>query len=560
MGLAALVQRKPEVVVASSTRSAMSFNDYLQYVKNLSTTMFAFGGHSYQAGITNMQDHLAEVVSANSAIGACINDRSYVFSEVTFKFQELRNSKPGRLYGTPALEPLESPWSGAATSHLLAAMEADVSVYGNSYWVLDAGQLIRLDPTCVTLLKADVGRFGKRLVGYAYQEKPGVEPVLFLPDEVAHYRVLADPADPFRGRSWISLVLEEADADNMMTGYKTSFLRNSATPHLAVTLEPGVSQEQFDAVMEVVESKSGWSAGGQNLYLGAGVDVKVVGTNWQQLDLKQVQGAGESRIAAAAGVPASIVGFSEGLQGSALNAGNYGAARRRFADGTIRPLWRAACSALSTLVDVPAGSRLWFDASDVSFLQEDEADEATIRQARAATVRALLDAGFAPDAAVAYAATGDTAELVGQHSGLFSVQLQPPGTESPATSDDAEDGRMSHHELTEVRQMFAELATRQAPTLEVRAENVTIERRDDITVLPTPVTVVQAPAPVVNNVVNVPDMPAPVVNAPVTVNMPELPPPSITVPVSVEVPLTKHKVKRNAKGEIIEVTEEPVRS
>jgi intein/homing endonuclease len=40
-----------------------------------------------------------------------------------------------------------------------------------------------------------------------------------------------------------------------------------------------------------------------------------------------------SRLAAAAGVAPSWVGFSEGLQGSSLNAGNFQAARRRFSDG-----------------------------------------------------------------------------------------------------------------------------------------------------------------------------------------------------------------------------------
>jgi hypothetical protein len=165
--------------------------------------------------------------------------------------------------------------------------------------------------------------------------------------------------------------------------------------------------------------------------LGAGFDVKTVGLDFRQLDLKALQGAGESRIAAAAGVPTTIVGFSEGQQGSSLNAGNYGAARRRFADGTMRPMWRAACTALSNLVTVPSGARLWYDASDVSFLQEDEQDEATIRSTKAQTIRTLVDAGYDPDAAADFAQTGDEAMLMGKHSGLYSVQLQEPGAPTP---------------------------------------------------------------------------------------------------------------------------------
>jgi phage portal protein BeeE len=55
------------------------------------------------------------------------------------------------------------------------------------------------------------------------------------------------------------------------------------------------------------------------------------------------QGAGETRIAAAAGVPPVIVGLSEGLQAATYS--NYSQARRRFADGTMRPLWRNAAVA-----------------------------------------------------------------------------------------------------------------------------------------------------------------------------------------------------------------------
>lgn len=143
--------------------------------------------------------------------------------------------------------------------------------------------------------------------------------------------------------------------------------------------------------------------------------------------MKSVQGAGETRIAAAAGVPASILGISEGLAGSALNAGNYSAARRRFADGTIRPLWRSACGALQTLVPPPdTRSRLWFDARDVSFLQEDVLDLADIQSRNALTIESLIRAGFVPATAVNAVVTDDFTSL--QHTGLYSVQLQPPTT------------------------------------------------------------------------------------------------------------------------------------
>jgi hypothetical protein len=126
-------------------------------------------------------------------------------------------------------------------------------------------------------------------------------------------------------------------------------------------------------------------------------------------------------------VPASYLGISESLAGSSLNSGNYNAARRRFADGTIRPLWRSAAGALQTLMPLPdPTARLWYDDRDVAFLQEDVLDSAEIRAKDAQTMRTLVDGGFEPQSVVEAVTTGDMSLL--EHTGTLSVQLQPPGS------------------------------------------------------------------------------------------------------------------------------------
>lgn len=396
---------------------------------------FAFSGNQYMAGALDART--AEFVTTNPALAAVIGFRVSVFAEATFKFQQWIGGRPGQLYGNSDLSILENPWPGAGTSHLLASMETDISVYGNSYWIRVGQQLVRLDPTAVTIATSDVVDestglvVGQSLIGYGYRPANRKEMAIYPASEVAHFRLVPDPTNPYRGVSWLRAVLSDADADSKMTGYKQALLDNSAVPGLVLRAEPGISQEQFTEAREALRARNtGWDKVGRTLMLGAGFDVRVVGSTMQQLDMKALQGAGESRIAAAAGVSPVLVGFSEGLQGSSLNSGNYGSARRRFADGTVRPLWRAACTALETLVPPPTGSRLWIDADDVPFLQEDQQDEATIRLTRSQTIRTLVDAGYDPDASAQYADTGDVNVLRGQHSGLFSVQLQPPGSEA----------------------------------------------------------------------------------------------------------------------------------
>lgn len=384
--------------------------------------------------------------SGNGVAFTCAALRMQVFSEVAFKWQDLATKK---LYGNPSLLPLEQPWTGGGSDDLLARMEQDATVAGNSYWV-DAGSFVRTDQASLLRLHAEYVTIVLEVVrssngaplsrikaGYIYAE-PDQDPVFLDVSEVAHYAPMPDPLAEYRGMSWLTPVLSDVQFDNSLNDMKQSFIDNAATPNLVVSFDPSVTPEKFAMLTEVIKSKAaGTTNAGKTLALGGGADVKVIGSTFEQLALKATQGAGETRIAAAAGVPPVLAGLSEGLQGSSLNEGNYGQARRRFADGTLRPNWRSAASALSVLIPPPGGSRLWYDDADVAFLREDVADDATTRESHARTIRQLVDAGFTPEAAVNAAVNGNFEGLGSAHSGLFSVQLQAPGTAAAANDSAA---------------------------------------------------------------------------------------------------------------------------
>lgn len=392
---------------------------------------------------------VAAGLKGNSIVATCELLRFSVFAEARFIWQAFRNGRPADIFSTPDLDVLETPWEGGTTGDLLARMILDADLAGNAYVVRDpGGGLVRLRPDWCQLILAErqmqisegvePATVGYRKMGAAYWQggkHSGVEPALFLAKQVAHFAPYPDPIANFRGMSWLTPVLREIEIDSQSTRHKGMFFENAATPNLAVSLKVD-DPEVFERFVELMErDHAGSSNAYKTLYTGAGADTKVVGTNMQQLDFKALQGAGETRIINAAGLNAVVVSASEGMQGSSLNAGNYGAARRAVADRTFRPLWRNAAGSLQTLVPPPRqGARLWFDDRDIPFLRDDASDVASIQASEAVTIRQLVDAGYTPDSVVAAVNANDWSAL--QHSGLYSVQLQAPGQNqtTPATA------------------------------------------------------------------------------------------------------------------------------
>lgn len=212
------------------------------------------------------------------------------------------------------------------------------------------------------------------------------------------------------------------------------------TPNMVVKGITAATREQFEYIVDSLEARhAGIRNAYRTLYLAAGADATVVGADLKQIDFKVTQGAGETRIASVGGIHPVLLGLSEGLQGSSLNAGNFGAARRITADRWIYPTLQDLAASLASLVKPPRSGRsgeqddaeLWYDTRNMPILREDARDAADIQQVKQVTIRGYVDAGFTPESAVAAVDADDRSLLV--HTGLFSVQLQPPGTKAPAS-------------------------------------------------------------------------------------------------------------------------------
>ena len=387
----------------------------------------------------SFESHVSHAYKKNGIVFACITARQMPFSEARFLYQEVRDGNPGKLVSGPGLGLLDRPWSNGRTGDLLSRMEQDASLSGNFYCTPIGGarpRLRRLRPDWVISISGVRGDedaspydLDAELLTYIYHP-PGGRPVLLTPDKVVHYAPIPDPDAQWRGMSWLTPVLNEITADTQMTQHKIRFLRRGTTLNFAIAYDKSIPAETVKTYAAMFrEQHEGAENAYKTLHIGGGADPKPLSVNLKDLDYKAIQGAGETRIAAAAGVGAIMANLSEGLAGAAMNSGNYEVAKRKFADTTLRPNWRTASGALEHITTPPEGDRLWYDTRDVEFLKADRKEAAEIQSQKATTVNTLMTAGFTPDSARAAVEADDFSLL--EHTGLYSVQLQSPGGSDP---------------------------------------------------------------------------------------------------------------------------------
>jgi hypothetical protein len=437
-------------------RDIVTLEDYATILNS-----FQYQGNTYAPSVTqsygnpqlveqvrpDFASYCTALYANNGIVFALMAVRQLAFSQIRMQWQTLNKGRPGDLYSTPDLAQFEKPWDGGTTQDLLAKMITDADLAGNSYWTITGGEMVRLRPDWVDIVLAPrdvavprndgnmgMGTLGLKKVGYLYWEGGrGVskDPVPLLPDEVAHFAPLTDPLATYRGMSWLTPLLRELATDRAMVEHQNQFFQRAATPNMVVKHDPQVSVEDAKRFKLAFDTEYGgvhnaW----KTMHLGGGADVTVVGADFKQMDFKLIQGHGETRIAAAAGVPPIIPGFSEGLASATYS--NYGQALRRFSGLTLHPLWKSAAGSLQTLLKGHPGSRLWYDTRDVEFLREDAQDLAEVQQTQAATVSSYISAGFTPESAVQAVRDDDLAVL--EHTGLVSVQLWVPGAQTDPAS------------------------------------------------------------------------------------------------------------------------------
>lgn len=417
-------------------------------------------GSPVEVSTANYEQMVRTMGGRSALVSGAIEARSLALSQIHFKFRSLRDQS--RYFGTEALAPLEKPGPSTTRWNLLSKVEPDIAHHGNFYLRrLSDGRLKRLRPDWVALLIGSNERPNRdeaplaadaELIGYLY--KPGgmhseYTAQMLAPSEVAHWAPSPHPLHHFIGEAWLSKVWREVASDMQATDHASKFFENAATANMIVSTPPDVTNTtQFNEWVDAYEeahagSRNAW----KTVYVQAGTDVTVVGAKMAELAMEELQGGFETRVSMASRVPATVALMREGNKGSALNGTNYSQIRRMWADAWFQSYAQGFCASLENIINVPGGSELTYDPERILLLQEDQLDAAQIQSTQAQVIRTLVDGGYSPDAAVSFVRNnGNLAELLGNHTGKLSVQLQN------ADGTDDEESAKRAREIAEIVQ------------------------------------------------------------------------------------------------------------
>ena len=425
------------------------------------STLYSVGRRPVESVPNSYLGYAEAAYASCTVVGACMRVRRDIFSQARFTWRERTDDGTGPLSYDDGLDLLAHPWPNGTTGQLLTKMITDVDLCGNAYIVNEGDRLRWRRPDWMFVVLSGDPNVDDAVDVLGYVYTPGGcglgEGRPYTVAEVAHWAPIPRPGSEYIGMSWMTSALREIQADKHATDHKLNFFVNGATLGPVFRLPATMTAEQFRKFrLANEEAHVGVENAYRPLYIGGGAEVTLSAATFQQLELKATQGAGESRIAATAGIHPAIAGFSEGLAGSSLNAGNFGAARRLVGDITLHKLWQDACDTLASFVEVPDGKELWIRERAIPFLREDAKDAAEIFAVDAQSATVLVREGYEPESVTPAVAQRNI--LLLKHSGALSVQLQEPGAQLPEQRSHVIDGEVV------VRAIEAELTRRFDPS------------------------------------------------------------------------------------------------
>jgi HK97 family phage portal protein len=237
------------------------------------------------------------------------------------------------------------------------------------------------------------------LVGWSYLV-PGTSSYIPIPRRDVLVFNFPDPMGEsggiVEGLGPLQVLASEIGADNEATRYVGSLLANDARPGTVLEVQGTVtSQDDANLIKAAYTSEYGGKGRGKVGVVDKGTKVTSIGFNLTQLEFPALRRISESRIAAAFGTPAILVGLLVGLE-AGIRA-TIAEQRELFVEQTLAVYWRRFGDQYTMDVASEFGANLLcaFDVSKVKALATQNAAKVTqltvAAQLGAVTINELRD-------------------------------------------------------------------------------------------------------------------------------------------------------------------------
>lgn len=312
----------------------------------------------------------------NSAVFACLNFWADSFGEPELHVYSMQDDDKVKVPGHPLRELLRYPNEFMGENELLETTVTYALIGGIAYWWKErtgSRKVIGLWPLHdghVTPIPDPVGY----LSHYEYSVDGG-EPIYLAREDVVPFRWRLDPLNPLRGLSPIVAAARSIDMDSEAQRYQYALLKNDAVPRTMLIVNSSLTDDAFKRMSEQFRERYGGERRGDVAIVeGQEGRIERLGANLEELAAESLHNIPESRIAAAFGIPAVMVGLNVGLQRAIQGAPRE---LQEFWTETVRvPRWRRFASQVEMGLlrdfDSSVTSSVEFDLSEVRALVEDQ--------------------------------------------------------------------------------------------------------------------------------------------------------------------------------------------
>lgn len=313
---------------------------------------------------------------------------------------------------------LDKPSVDNTQYEFLEALITHLQISGNAYVLKERAAI---GVVSLMLLRPDRVEVHPNKDAYTY-EVNGVKYV--IPAEDIGHLKFPNPNNDFYGLSPLQVLLKQVQIDTDATNFTRAFFNNAGVPSGILKLKRRMSsQEEADRLRT---QWRGQFRGDRNWHRIAILDedasYETMGSSIGQMEIPALRQLSESRICAAFGVPAILVGANVGLQRSTYS--NYREARESFWEETLLPLYKRIEQFMIGILEPEFPNEqgyVAFDFAEVRALQEDEDAIVQRKLTQAQIAKELINAGFTPQSALLTAGLNDEMEHTGYLPSTLTV-------------------------------------------------------------------------------------------------------------------------------------------